>query len=505
MNQFITLSGILLTMNYILAIDQGTSSTRVIIFNSEGEQVDIRQYPVTQFYPKTGWVEHDPEEIWQQTQKAIKEVTENLPAKSVLCCGITNQRETTVVWDKRSGQCLTPAIVWQDRRTEDFCSSIANEKHSIRQKTGLLLDPYFSATKLRWILQHCPEASNLAKKGLLAFGTIDSFLIWRLTGGKSHLTDVTNASRTMLYNIRDEAWDEELLQLFQVPPAVLPEVCSSDAHFGFIQKEILGYEVPITGVAGDQQSALIGQCCFAEGMIKATFGTGGFLLMNTGSRIVDSEHLLSTIAYNLKNQTVYGLEGSIYHAGTTIKWLRDELKLIATADESEELAKSLSSNEGVYFISSFTGLGAPYWTSKQSANIVGLSRLSARAHFARAALEGVCYQVRDVLQCMQHASNIDMSLLRVDGGMSANNWFLQFLANQCDLLVQRPVNIETTAYGTAILATLGLGVFADLEQLKTMWQLGTEFRRNEERQISERNYEGWQRALKTVLEDIHSL
>lgn len=488
-------------MHYILAIDQGTSSTRAIVFTSAGDQVAVSQYPLTQFYPRAGWVEHDPEEIWRQTQKVIKEATANLPLKNILCCGISNQRETTVVWDKRDGRCLTPAIVWQDRRTAEWCSSLAAEKDVIRQKTGLELDPYFSASKLNWILQHCPEALSLAEKGWLAFGTIDSFLIWRLSGGKSHLTDITNASRTMLYNLSEQRWDEELLRLFAIPASVMPQVCSSDAHFGFMEKKLLGREIPLTGVAGDQQAALIGQCCFDKGMIKATFGTGGFLLMNTGTEIIHSKHLLSTIAYKIKNQTVYGLEGSIYHAGTTIKWLRDELKLIATADESELLAKRLSSNEGVYLISSFTGMGAPYWTSTPNACITGLSRLTERAHFARAALEGVCYQVRDVLQCMRQDSFIDMSVLRVDGGMSVNHWFLQFLANQCDLRVQRPVNTETTAYGAAILAALGLGLFEHPEQLQTAWKAEHEFNRNEDPKVSEKNYAGWQRALRIVLAD----
>lgn len=487
-------------MHYILAIDQGTSSTRAMLYTIDGQLIASSQHPIRQYYPHPGWVEQDPEEIWSKTLSAIKEVASKVEVKDILACGITNQRETTVVWDKRDGTCIAPAIVWQDRRTDEFCQSLSQEKKLIQEKTGLILDPYFSASKLHWILTHHEKAKALAMQGRLAFGTIDSFLIWRLSGGKVHRTDVSNASRTMLFNIHHENWDEALLELFKIPREVLPEVCASDARFALMDKSLLGQEIPITGVAGDQQAALIGQSCFEKGMIKATFGTGGFLLMNTGDKVIDqSKHLLATIAYKIKGQTAYGLEGSIYHAGTTIQWLRDELGLIQHAEETEELASSLSSNEGVYLVSSFTGLGAPHWLSKPGSAIVGISQSSHRAHFARAALEGVCYQVRDVMDCMKNDSGIHPEVLRVDGGMAANDWMLQFLSNQCNLSVQRPVNVETTAYGAAVLAALGSGIYDDTDKLQQKWQCQSEYQRNEDLKVSEENYQGWQRALNMVL------
>ncbi len=487
-------------MHYILAIDQGTSSTRAMIYSTEGEWIASRQYNIRQYYPKPGWVEHDPEEIWKKTLQAIKDVVAMIDISKLTACGISNQRETTVVWDKRTGKCLYPAIVWQDRRTDALCKSLLDNKKSIQSKTGLLLDPYFSATKVHWILQNIPEAQTLSQAGHLAFGTIDSFLLWRLSGCKVHGTDITNASRTMLFNLHNETWDDDLLRLFNVPCSMMPEVSACDAMFAFIDKQYLGKEIPITGMAGDQQAALIGQCCFDQGMIKATFGTGGFLLMNTGSKIIDnSDHLLATIAYKINGITAYGLEGSIYHAGTTIKWLRDEMKLIETADESAELAASLASNEGVYLVSSFTGLGAPHWISKPSAAITGLSQASSRAHFVRAALEGVCYQVRDVIQCMRDDCGIELDKLRVDGGMAVNNWLLQFLANQCNLTVQRPVNIETTAYGAAILGALGAGYYADTKKLQQQWKCHSEYSPMEDPSETEKNYEGWQPALKMLI------
>ncbi|TAL57696.1 MAG: glycerol kinase GlpK, partial [Legionella sp.] len=368
----------------------------------------------------------------QKTLTAMRDVLVGIEPSEVLTCGITNQRETTLIWNKKTGECLAPAIVWQDRRTAEYCQSLIDYSPMIQEKTGLLPDAYFSASKLHWLLQNNAEARRLAEQELLAFGTIDTFLIWRLTQGAEHATDCTNASRTMLYNIHQQVWDDELLSLFAIPKSVLPQVKDSDAHFGLIAAEHLGFALPITGVAGDQQAALIGQGCFAAGMVKATFGTGAFLLLNTGEQPVKSENrLLTTIAYKIKGQIAYGLEGSIYHAGTTVKWLRDEMKLINSSGETEELAASLASNENVYLVSSFTGLGAPYWLSTPGAMICGLSRSTNRAHIARAALEGVCYQTREVLRCMREDSHLALSLLRVDGGMADNRWFLQFLADQC--------------------------------------------------------------------------
>lgn len=486
-------------MNYLLAVDQGTSSTRAMMYTTQGQLVTSSQYPLTQYYPQAGWVEHDPEEIWQKTLTAIRDVVSQVKGNQILSCGITNQRETTLIWNKKTGVCLAPAIVWQDRRTEEYCHSLFEHTTQIQEKTGLLPDPYFSASKLNWLLKHNTQAKELALQGDLAFGTIDSFLIWRMTKGFKHLTDITNASRTMLFNIRKEQWDKDLLALFQIPESVLPEVCASDDHFGLMDKEWLGFELPITGVAGDQQAALVGQGCFDKGMVKATFGTGGFLLLNTGSTPVISKHkLLTTIAYKIKGTTAYGLEGGIYHAGTTVKWLRDEMKLISSSSETELLAQSLESNDGVYLVSAFTGLGAPYWLSTSGAAIFGLSRATNRAHFARAALEGVCYQTREILTCMREECSLDLALLRVDGGMAVNQWFLQFLADQCQLLVQKPKDIETTAKGAAILAAIGYGVFDSIAALKNIWDVEQEFQPKRTMQQVDMDYNGWEKALNSL-------
>ncbi len=487
-------------MHYLLAIDQGTSSTRAMLYSTAGQFICMSQFSLTQCYPHQGWVEHDPEEIWQKTLLAIREVVARVKLSEIIACGITNQRETTLVWDKETHRCLAPAIVWQDRRTEVFCTSLASHRVMINDKTGLLPDPYFSASKLHWLLHHVPDANELVQQNRLAFGTIDSFLLWRLTGGKSHLTDVTNASRTLLFNIHNESWDDELLALFSVPKTVLPKVVASDAYFGAMTEDICGAAIPITGVVGDQQAALIGQGCLSDGMLKATFGTGGFLFLNTGSKPVMSKHqLLTTIAYRIQGQTHYGLEGSLYQAGTIIKWLRDELKLFESASDSEVLAESLTSNEGVYLVPSFTGLGAPHWLSTHGAAIVGLSRTSNPAHFARAALESVAYQTFDVLTCMREDSGMLLSLLRVDGGMAANQWLLQFIASLCEVVVQRPKGLETTALGAAMLAGIGCGVINSLESLKDHWVYEKQF--FPETGIAGRrasDYLGWQHALQMV-------
>lgn len=486
-------------INYILAIDQGTSSTRAMLYTTDGVLVATSQYSLTQYYPKPGWVEHDPEEIWQKTLQAMKDLALKVGSDKIAVCGITNQRETTLLWDRATGQCLAPAIVWQDRRTQDFCDSLSGSAQTIQEKTGLLPDPYFSATKLSWLLDNIPEARVLAEQNRLAFGTIDTFLIWRLTNGKHHLTDVTNASRTLLFNIFTQEWDEELLTLFRIPRQILPKVCDSDANFGSIDACWLGSEIPVHAVLGDQQAALIGQRCLKKGMIKATFGTGGFLLMNIGTKPILSTHrLLTTIAWRIAGETVYGLEGSLYQAGTIVKWLRDEMKLIATSAETETLARSLKSNEGVYLIPSFTGLGAPYWISTAGAAIIGISRSTKPAHFARAALEAVAYQTRDLLDCMREDTQLPLSILRVDGGMAANNWFLDFLASQCQLTVQRPKDIESTAQGVAIVAAFGAGIVGSLDNLESSWRCDRIF----EPDINEQtgvNYYGWRNALKSVI------
>jgi glycerol kinase len=486
-------------MNYLLAIDQGTSSTRAMLYTLSGELVTSSQYPLTQYYPHPGWVEHDPEEIWQKTLIAMRDVVAQVQMERIVACGLTNQRETTLIWNKKTGSCLAPAIVWQDRRTAEYCQSLEDYTAIIQEKTGLLPDSYFSATKLKWLLENNSEAKELAEKGDLAFGTIDSFLIWRLTKEHMHLTDVTNASRTMLFNIKTERWDSDLLEIFSIPESTLPRVCASDGDFGVIAKQWLGIELPIRGVAGDQQAALIGQGCFNKGMVKATFGTGAFLLLNTGTEPVLSKHrLLTTIAYKVRGQTAYGLEGSIYHAGTTVKWLRDSMKLIKSADETERLANSLEGNDGVYFVSAFTGLGAPHWLSTPGAAVLGLSLSTHRAHFARAALEGVCYQTREVCFCMREDSQFDLSLLRVDGGMAVNRWFLQFLADQCQLRIQKPKDIETTAKGAAVLAALGYGIFNSLDELNATWSVEQEFQTQRSLDEVEINYQGWKAALQKV-------
>lgn len=485
-------------MRYLLALDQGTSSTRAMVYDVNGMLLLSSQRTHAQFYPHPGWVEHNPEELWQNCLAVIKEVLLQVPVHQIAALGITNQRETTLIWNKKTGECLAPAMVWQDRRTQDYCCSMQESSALISNKTGLLLDPYFSASKLHWLLENNSEAQILAQRGELAFGTVDSFLIWRLTKG-NHFTDITNASRTMLFNIHEKQWDKELLSLFDIPESILPEVKACDSFFGNTDKNLFGMAIPITGVAGDQQAALIGQGCFNEGMIKATFGTGGFLLLNTGDQMVSSTHkLLTTIAYQIQDQTVYGLEGSIYHAGTSIKWLRDEMKLITHAAETEQLAESLASNEGVYFISSFTGLGAPHWLSTSGATISGLSRTSNRAHFARAVLEGVAYQTREVLQCMKEDSDLKGALLRVDGGMAKNHWFLQFLADQCQVIVQRPDDIETTAKGAAFLAGLGCGHYGSCRDIQRLISAAHELLPTPDEERINEEYQGWVAALKQL-------
>lgn len=486
-------------MHYLLAIDQGTSSTRAMLISLKGQLIKTCQKQLTQYYPHPGWVEHDPEDIWNTTLSTIQAVVMAVPRLQIIACGITNQRETTLIWDKATGACLSKAIGWQDRRTNADCLSLNPYINMIHEKTGLLLDSYFSATKLQWLLHNIPDARALIEQDRLAFGTVDSFLIWRLTGGQSHVTDVTNASRTLLFNIHTQEWDDELLQLFSIPKSILPTVYASDDHFGVIKQDLLGVSIPITGVAGDQQAALIGQGCLSDGMIKATFGTGGFLLLNTGRKPITSKNrLLTTIAYKIKGETIYGLEGSFYQAGSTVKWLRDELKLFSKASDTEILARSLDSNEGVYLVPSYTGLGAPHWISTQGALIMGLSRTSNPAHFARAALESVCYQTKDILDCMREDSGMDLSALRVDGGMATNPWFLQFLASLCGLVVQRPHHVESTAYGAAMLAAIGFGAIASLSLLQFEWTYEKQFLGEDESLIMEKNYRGWLKALKML-------
>ncbi len=492
-----------MTHEYVLAIDQGTTSSRAIVFDKQGRMVSLAQEEFPQRYPADGWVEHDPEAIWSTTRRTAQQAFREAEAKGgrVAALGITNQRETTLVWERASGRPIHPAIVWQDRRTADTCRRLAGENldREIQERTGLLLDPYFSATKVAWLLDHVEGARRRAENGELAFGTVDSFLLARLTGNRVHATDATNAARTSLFNIRTNAWDEALLRIFNIPPAVLPQVHDCAANFGQTEPELFGRAIPILGIAGDQQAATIGQCCFQTGAIKSTYGTGCFVLMNTGDQMLISKNrLLTTIAYRLKGQSTYALEGSIFMAGAAVQWLRDGLGLISRAQDSEALARQLNGNNGVYLVPAFTGLGAPYWNPEVRGAVFGIKQSTGPAEFARAVLESVCYQTQDLFQAMAE-DGVRPTSLRVDGGMVANNWLVQFLADILDLPVDRPRVMETTALGAAILAGMQAGLLGTLEELAQQWQLDTRF----EPQISSPDRDqllaGWHEAVQRVI------
>ena len=487
---------------FILAIDQGTTSSRAIMFNESSEVLAVAQQEFTQHFPQDGWVEHDPKDIWESTLSVARQVIveAGIDATEVTAIGITNQRETTVIWDRVTGEPIYNAIVWQDRRTADYCDAqrAAGFETQISAKTGLLLDPYFSATKIKWLLDNVPGARARAERGELAFGTIDSFLLWRLTGGQSHKTDATNASRTMLFNIHDQAWDKELLAQLTIPAAVLPQVEDSAADFGVTEVSLFGAEIPIAGMAGDQQAALIGQCCFADGMTKSTYGTGCFVIMNTGAKAVkSSSKLLTTIAYRLKGQVTYGLEGSIFVAGAAVQWLRDGLGLIKHAAETEAIAGAHSDARGVYLVPAFTGLGAPYWDANARGALLGLTRDTGVADIVTATLQSVCYQSRDLMDAMA-SDGVSPTALRVDGGMVANDWIAQCLADLVRIPVVRPRVTETTALGAAYLAGLQTGVFASVKDIENQWQKERDFLP----QMSEANslalYQGWQAAVARV-------
>lgn len=451
----------------ILSIDQGTTSSRAIVFALNGQQVSNMQQEFTQHYPANGWVEHDPEEIWKTTLESSKTALEQASKKgvSVACIGITNQRETTLVWNKETGKAIYPAIVWQDRRTAQYCESIKKQEEFVRAKTGLLLDPYFSATKVKWILDEVEGARHLASQGKLAFGTVDSFLIWRLTDGKSHVTDASNASRTNLFNIHTQQWDAELLELFDIPANMLPEVLDCADDFGITSKRVLGQSLPISGVAGDQQAALVGQSCFKAGDLKSTYGTGCFALLNTGEEAVMSSHkLLTTVGYRLNGVTSYALEGAIFTAGANIQWLRDGIHVLDHAKQSQVLAESLDYDHGVFLVPGFAGLGAPHWNPNARASLFGMTRGTGPAHFARAALEAVCYQTHELLNAMEN-DGISSSAVWVDGGMVGNDWLCQFLADILQIEVQRPKIMESTALGAAYLAGLQEGLYKDLDDI----------------------------------------
>jgi len=489
---------------YVLAIDQGTTSTRTIAFDAGGRAAAIARRALTQHYGDAGRVEHDPEEIWRDTRATVSEVIEHCPpgAAAVAALGITNQRETVVLWDRASGAPIHRAIVWQDRRTAEECARLKAQgaEELVRRRTGLLLDPYFSGTKIAWILDNVLGARARAERGQLAFGTIDTFLLWRLTGGRVHATDVTNASRTLLYDIHAQCWDEELLRLLRVPRALLPEVRDSSEIYGATDPALFGRPLPIAGMAGDQQAALIGQACFRPGTAKSTYGTGCFLLLNTGAVAVSSSNrLLTTPAYRIGGRTAYALEGSIFVAGAAIKWLRDGLKVIESASETATLAARVPDDHGVYLVPAFVGLGAPHWEPQARALLCGLTFDTTGAHLARAALESVAYQTLDLTEAMQRDGAQRLDALRIDGGMAANDWFCQFLADMLEARVERPDELETTARGAAFLAGLATGVWPDLESLSTHWSTAAAFEPAMNRVRRAALLAGWRQALARTL------
>jgi glycerol kinase len=485
----------------LLAIDQGTSSSRAMGFSLHGEIIAMEQQTFEQIYPAPGWVEHDPEVIWATVLSTTRQLLRKLDnAHAVAAIGITNQRETTILWDRRTGVPLFNAIVWQDRRTADRCRALDkyDAETEITQKTGLRLDPYFSATKIAWILDRIPGARDAAKAGDVAFGTVDSFLIWRLTAGRLHVTDATNASRTALYDIRKGRWDEALCELFGVPKACLPEVRDTAGDFGFTDKGVLGQALPIRGVAGDQQAALVGQACFAAGDVKSTYGTGAFLVLNTARQLIESKNrLLGTIAYQLKGEVTYALEGSILSAGAAIQWLRDGLGLISRASDVESLAASVADSGGVYLVPAFTGLGAPYWDADARGAIVGLTRASSRGEIARAALDSVVYQTYDLLDAMA-ADGLRPANLKVDGGMALNNLFMQRLADVAGLTILRPQITESTAFGAACLAGLGCGVYGSLHDIAALARADARFEPGLAAPERDAQITGWRNALRRV-------
>ncbi len=486
-------------MKYILALDQGTTSSRSILFDRQGKVIAVAQREFGQIYPKPGWVEHDAEEIWKTQLRTAKEVLKKakISAKDVAGIGITNQRETTVAWDRQTGKPVCNAIVWQDRRTANACDKLKAQgaEAMIRHKTGLVVDAYFSATKLQWMLQHVPEAKALAKQGRLAFGTIDSWLLWKLTDGRVHATDVSNASRTMLYDITRGAWDQELLKLFKIPASVLPEVRPSSGVFGDTQ--LLGGSIPVAGIAGDQQAALFGQICTTPGMVKNTYGTGCFMLMHTGTkRIASGNNLLTTVAWQLSGQKMeYAVEGSVFIAGAVVQWLRDGLGIIRQSSEVEALAAQVPDSGGVYLVPAFAGLGAPHWDAYARGLIAGITRGTTKAHLARAALEGVAYQVTDILQAMQADAGVKLKELRVDGGASNNNLLMQFQSDLLGVPVVRPKVTETTALGAAYLAGLGVGFWKNPSEIAKQWKAESHFKPGMKAAERKKLTTGWNKAL----------
>lgn len=490
---------------YILSLDQGTTSSRAILFNQQGEVMYSAQKEFTQHFPKPGWVEHNPNEIWSSILAVIASCLSEsgVSPKQIAGIGITNQRETTVVWEKETGRPIYNAIVWQSRQTAGICEELKEKGYNdvFRQKTGLLIDAYFSGTKVKWILDHVDGARERAEKGELLFGTIDTWLIWKLSGGKAHVTDYSNASRTLMFNIHELTWDEELLEILEVPRAMLPEVKpSSEVYAHTIDYHFFGGAVPIAGAAGDQQAALFGQACYEKGMAKNTYGTGCFMLMNTGEKAVSSDHgLLTTIAWGIDGKVEYALEGSIFVAGSAIQWLRDGLRMIKDARESERYAEKAESTEGVYVVPAFVGLGTPYWDSDVRGAVFGLTRGTTKEHFIRATLEALAYQARDVVGAMEADSGITLKTLRVDGGAVKNNFLMQFQSDLLNVPVERPVINETTALGAAYLAGLAVGYWKDQQEIAAQWNIDTSFNPNMEEEKREGLYTGWKKAIKAAI------
>ncbi len=492
-------------MHYILAIDQGTTSSRAILFDASLRVVASAQEEFPQHFPASGWVEHDPEDLWSTVMGSARAVIEKagITAAAIAAIGITNQRETTIVWDRKTGEPIHNAIVWQDRRTADICARLQQDGHAamVTARTGLLLDPYFSGTKVRWLLDTVPGAQARAERGELAFGTVDSFLIWKLTGGKVHATDATNAARTMLYNIRDGHWDTEICEILGVPLAMLPEVCDSAADFGRTSADLFGREIPIAGAAGDQQAATVGQACFSPGMMKSTYGTGCFALLNTGTQMVSSQNrLLTTIAYQLNGKPTYALEGSIFIAGAVVQWLRDGLKIIREAKETQALAETADSAQDVVLVPAFTGLGAPYWRPDCRGAIYGLARNSGPAELAKAALESVGYQTRDLLEAMRADWGAAADgVLRVDGGMTSSDWAMQFLSDILGAPVDRPQVTETTALGAAWLAGMQVGLYPGAAEFARNWALERRFTPTMDAATRDAKYARWRGAVAATM------
>ncbi len=490
-------------MKAILAIDQGTTSTRAIAFSIQGKKLYTSQLEFKQYFPKNGWVEHDTEEIWKTTLQVVKDVIRKCKKNNVkiLTIGITNQRETTVIWNKVTGKPIYKAIVWQDRRTENLCRKIKrlNLENKVRKKTGLFVDPYFSATKINWILNNVKNTKKFLKKKQLLFGTIDTFLIWKLTNGRVHATDATNASRTLLFNINDNKWDNELLKIFKVPKNILPQVKNSADNYGYTEKSLIGEAISITGVLGDQQAALIGQGCFSKGSVKSTYGTGAFVLMNTGSKKINSKNkLLTTICYRINNKTTYALEGSIFIAGAGVQWLRDKLKLINNASDTEKILKLKKDNNEIYLVPAFSGLGAPYWDINARGLICGLTRNSDWKDIVRAVIESVAYQSFDLLRSMNN-DGLKPRIIKVDGGMVSNDWFLQFLSDILDIKVIRSKIQETTALGAAFIAGYQIDVYKSLNSISKKWKINRRFSRKIDKSYRSKLLKGWQQAIKRTL------